>query len=118
MKYKIHQVRLDKLERAIVNFKGHEALDKQVRKRNMDFAENHEMEKLVNESWNAGDYDYVADITADTLNQVFHIGNMDIPREENMHINDKAGMYSVSIGDIIETDEAKHVVASYGFIKI
>ena len=118
MKYKIHQIRLNKLERAIVNEKGHEALDKQVRKRNMDFADDHEIKKLVNESWNAGDYDYVADITADTLNQVFHIGNMDIPREENMHINDIDKMYSVSIGNIIEADGSKWVVASYGFVQI
>jgi hypothetical protein len=118
MKYKIHQIILNKAERAIVNEKGHYALDKQHRKIDMDFADNDEIKKLANESWSAGDYDYVADITADNLDEVYYVGNMDMLREENPQINDIGGMHSVSIGNIIEADGSKWVVAGYGFVQI
>ena len=118
MKYKIHQIRLNELERAIVDQKGHQALTKQIRKLDMEFAEGDVLKKLTHESLKAGDYDYVADITANNLDEVFYIGNMDIPREENAHINDIDDMYSVSMGNIIESDEARYVVASMGFVKI
>jgi hypothetical protein len=116
--FKIYQIRLDKLERQIVNQKGHESLTKQIRKLDMEFADNAKIEKLAKESWNAGDYDYVAIITAGTLQDVFEVGNMDIPREKNPHINDIDKMYSVSVGNIIEADGSKWVVGSYGFVQI
>ena len=55
---------------------------------------------------------HVATITAATLDEVFHIGNMG--PEEN--IDRVAQMRSVSVGDIIEaSDGTKHIVAHVGF---
>ena len=58
-------------------------------------------------------YGHVANITAENLNAVFHIGNMG--PEENIDRFDR--MHSLSVGDIIvdTTDGATHYVDSTGF---
>jgi len=60
-------------------------------------------------------FELVATVEADSLDQVFHYGNM-----KRSKFNVVGEMVSVSVGDIIhnlDTDET-HVVDNYGFIKI
>ena len=62
-------------------------------------------------------YHPVCTILADSLEGVFHTGNMG-PEENIMRLTDR--MHSVSVGDVIvnnETGEA-NMVASMGFIKV
>jgi len=60
-------------------------------------------------------YDLVAEIEAMDLEQAFNIGNIG----PESAITRKAPMNSVSVGDIIMTEEGDmHLVASMGFTKI
>ena len=121
MKYEIYQIQLTKEERNIVNTdpKGHFALDKQVTRISFDMKEGDELVDLVIHGLKRGYYEHKANIKANGLEDVFRIGNQDIPRSDNPNIYDDKGMYSVSIGDlIIDENKNMHVVASYGFTKI
>ena len=60
-------------------------------------------------------YEPVADIEADNLDQVFDIGNIG----PESAITRRAPMHSVSVGDVILSEEGDmHLVASMGFTKI
>jgi hypothetical protein len=117
MKYEVHQLDIPSWVYDEVNAIGHEAtcnkypiwkykLDSSFR----DFAEDG---LTVDE---ACFYKKVCEIDANSLDDVFHIGNMG-PEEKIKRLNK---MHSVSVGDIIVNKETKesHIVAGFGFTKI
>lgn len=68
----------------------------------------------VNEAWEAGDYQHVANIKTELrgLEEVFEIGNIG-PEER---ITRFLPMHSVSVGDVVEDQSGKRfAVQSYGF---
>lgn len=75
------------------------------------------------EAWAASDYTPVCHIKAETLDEVFHIGNAG-PEARIFRISDE--MHSVSVGDVIEVndlvetgEQAKlFIVAACGFTEI
>jgi len=120
MKYEIHQIHLTKEETDIINTdpKGHFALDKQVTRISFDMSEHSEVVKLAKHAIENKYYEHKANIEANSLEGVFRIGNQDMSTDENPNIEDIDGMYSVSVGDLIVSEEGKYVVASMGFAKI
>lgn len=60
-------------------------------------------------------YEIVADIEADNLEEVFAIGNN---MGDEAKITRYAKMHSVSVGDVIRDDENVFLVAMFGFEKI
>ena len=60
-------------------------------------------------------FELVATVEADSLDQVFHYGNM-----QRSKFNVVGEMVSISVGDIIENLETgeTHVVDNIGFVKI
>jgi hypothetical protein len=70
---------------------------------------------LVKIGFSKGYFEHVSNITANSLEGVFEVGN--IGPEEN--IERLAPMHSVSVGDVVEDmDGKRHVVASFGFEEI
>jgi hypothetical protein len=67
---------------------------------------------VAREAMDLGYYNQVALIEADSLEGVFHVGNVG-PEES---ITRLAPMYSVSVGDVVEDEQGvQSVVASFGF---
>ena len=61
---------------------------------------------IASDAWENGFYTHVSNITAENLEDVFHVGNMG--PEEN--IERLSRMYSVSVGDIVEDETGKQSV--------
>lgn len=118
MKYEIHQIQLTDTDYKIMEEVGRFNYEKATTKYDMDLRDKDDLVKNVNVAINKGYYSYVANIEANGLEDVFRIGNQDIPRHENPNIEDINGMYSVSVGDLIVSEEGKYVVASMGFAKV
>ena len=118
MKYKIHQIQMTEAEEKIMEEQGRFSLDKYKAKVDMDFRDKDDLVNNVKEAIHKGYYNYVANIQANGLEDVFRIGNQDIPRSENPNIEDINGMYSVSVGDLVISEEGTYVVASMGFAKV
>jgi len=113
MQYKVYQIQLTDAEIDLINEKGHNAVHKQSLKLDMNFKDN--TGAIAADAFNRGYYTHVANITADTLEGVFHVGNMG--PEEN--IERMSRMHSISIGDIVETaDGEQSVVATFGFKEV
>jgi hypothetical protein len=124
MKYKIFQINLTDDEIDTINAAGdHDAVPKN--KLRLDIMTismlKHEMSfgkpvgHLVKEAFEKGYYEHVSNITADSLEGVFHVGNMG--PEEN--IERFLPMHSLSVGDVVEDAEGvRHMVASFGFEEI
>ena len=114
MKYKLYQIHLTDAEVDKVNAEGHNSVPKHLTKIDMSFAKNDTgslAKKAMDNNW----YTHVSNITADSMEKVFEIGN--IGPEEN--IERLAPMYSVSVGDIVEDEDGnKSVVASFGFKEV
>jgi hypothetical protein len=117
MKYKIFQINLTDEEIDTINAADdHGAVPKNVLRMKIDmpFGEM-DIKPLVAEAFELGYYEHVANITADGLEGVFHVGNMG--PEEN--IQRFLPMHSVSVGDVVEDENGvRHVVASFGFEEI
>ena len=81
--------------------------------RDLYFMDSKEIESISDE------YDFVAAIKAENLDQVFRIGNFVCPEDDEFRAV-IGQMRSVSVGDIVECIETgeTHVVAKYGFEKI
>jgi hypothetical protein len=78
--------------------------------RDMYFMKSHEIEAMSDE------YEFVAAVKANTLDEVFRIGNFVVEEDRNS-IAIMGEMHSISVGDIIQnvyTGET-WVVAPYGF---
>ena len=96
MNYKLYQIHLTEAEHNQVNAEGDISVPKHKLKLDMSF------------------YDNVAELAKEEqgLEGVFEVGN--IGPEANIERLGK--MYSVSVGDVVETPEGvRHVVASIGF---
>ena len=113
MKYQIHQVQLTDAEVDKINAEGHDAVERHAMKLKMSFSE--DAGGIASRMYGHGFYDHVANITADSLEGVFHTGNMG--PEEN--IERLAQMSSVSVGDLVIAENGdKHVVANTGFKEV
>ena len=115
MSYKVYQIQLTDAEIDLINAEGHDAVHKQTLKLNMSFPGKKDTSSVAKQAMELGYYTHVSNITADSLEGVFHVGNMG--PEEN--IERITRMHSVSVGDIVEDSTGKQsVVAAFGFEEI
>lgn len=63
---------------------------------------------------NIDKYVHVADLNVNTLDEAFEVGNIG-PEEKYTRYS---RMHSVSVGDILEMDGIKYVVAIFGFDRL
>lgn len=103
MKYHILQISLTDAEVDLINEKGHNAVARHARHLNVTIGDDFK-DLLIH------DYDHVADIEADSLNEVVGLGNADIDRYNHPQINividnPEQGLASISEGDIIINSE-------------
>ena len=113
MKYKLFQIHLTDAEYNKVNAEGHDSVPKQITKLDMSFSKDTGAlaKKAMNNNW----YTHVSNITADSIEKVFEVGN--IGPEEN--IESLAPMYSVSVGDVVENENGdQFVCASFGWKEV
>ena len=109
MQYKLHQIHLTDAEVDQVNESGHDSVHKQKLKLDMNFGDT---PVVAREAMDLGYYNQVALIEADSLEGVFHVGNVG-PEES---ITRLGRMHSVSVGDVVEDEQGvQSVVASFGF---
>lgn len=117
MKFAVYQIQLTEAQVNTVNETGDFSAVpafKYMTDMRMDFP-GHKIGGLADEAFEAGLYTHVANITADSYEDVFEIGN--IGPEQN--IERLTRMSSVSVGDlIIAEDGSMAVVASCGFTLI
>lgn len=114
MKYAVYQIQLSDAEYDLINAKGHDAVPAQVARLKMTANFNGDrIGQYACEAFSAGYYTHVANITADCFNDVYTIGNIG-PQSSIERISP---MSSVSVGDIIISEEGQMVVvASIGFV--
>jgi hypothetical protein len=111
--YKIYQIQLSDADVDMINDKGHNSVPHHKAKLDMQFSDN--MGSQAKDAFDKGYYTHVANINADGLEDVFHVGNMG--PEENIERLTK--MHSLSVADIVEDPNGvKHVVANSGFAKV
>jgi|TARA_B100000470_G_scaffold175015_1_gene139247 hypothetical protein len=111
MKYKIFQIKLTDAEVDMVNDKGHDSVPKNSMRLDMNLRAN-DTGKIAAKAFKLGYYTHVSNITADSLEGVFHVGNMG-PESSIERISP---MHSLSVGDIVEDEAGKmSVVADWGF---
>jgi len=111
MKYKIFQIKLTDAEVDMVNDKGHDSVPKNSMRLDMNLRAN-DTGILAAKAFKLGYYTHVSNITADSLEGVFHVGNMG-PESSIERISP---MHSLSVGDIVEDETGKmSVVADWGF---
>ena len=74
MNYKVYQSRLTDAEVKKVNAEGHDSVPKQMRRLNLSMVYNKtdaEKVEMVAEAWSAEDFDHVANVTGNCLEDVF-----------------------------------------------
>ena len=114
MKFKLYQIHLTEAEYNKVNAEGHNSVPKHLTKLDMSFAKD-EVGLLAKKAMDNNWYTHVSNITADSMEKVFEIGN--IGPEEN--IERLAPMYSVSVSDVVENEDGKQFVcASIGWQEV
>ena len=110
-KFKLYQIHLTDAEVDLINAEGHDAVHKLSLKLDMNRRKN-DTGLIAADAFRRGYYTHVSNITADTLDGVFQVGNMG-PEDD---IERLAPMYSCSVGDIIEDETGyQKVVANFGF---
>ena len=111
--YKVFQINLTDAEIDTINAAGdHGAVPKNVLRMKINMSFGKPVGHLVKEAFEKGYYEHVSNITADSLEGVFHIGN--VGPEKN--IERFKPMHSLSVGDVIlDKDGMYHMVASFGF---
>jgi len=111
--YKIWQINLTDEEIDTINTSGdHGAVPKNVLRMKIEMSFGKPVGHLVKEAFEKGYYKHVSNITADSLEGVFEIGN--IGPEGN--IQRFAPMHSLSVGDVVLDENGMyHMVASFGF---
>jgi hypothetical protein len=114
--YKVFQINLTDAEVDTINAAGdHGAVPKNVLRMKINMSYGKPVGHLVKEAFEKGYYEHVSNITADSLEGVFHIGN--VGPEEN--IERFKPMHSLSVGDVIQDkDGMYHMVASFGFVAV
>ena len=112
MKYTVHQINLTDAQVDEVNRGGRAAGEYP------DFYQRYlqttmcNSPKAVYAAWHAGDYAPACRIQADSLDDVFEIGNIGPEKR----IERLGVMHSVSVGDVIEDEHGNyHFVAALGF---
>ena len=112
--FKVFQIQLTDSEIDQINAAGdHFAVPKNKVRMGLQF--NDEPQELVNEGFEKGYFDHVSNIIADSLEGVFHVGNVG----PEASIERLAPMHSVSVGDVIEDENGdRHMVASFGFTQV
>jgi hypothetical protein len=112
--FKLYQIHLTDAEVDLINAEGHDAVHKQSLKLDMGLRKN-DTGAVAGDAFRRGYYTHVSNITAESLENVFTVGNMG--PEEN--IERLSRMYSVSVGDIVEDETGKQsVVDSFGFKEV
>lgn len=116
--YKLFQIQLTDQEVDIINeANDHYAVPKNIARIKLGMArKDNDCSELVKDSFDKGYFSHVSNITAYSLEGVFHTGN--IGPEEN--IERLGPMSSVSVGDVIEdtVDGRSWIVANFGFQEI
>jgi len=111
MLFTVHQIRIERSVYDRVNELGHEGAAQQYPEYRAYMDTSFRGSKRYKPEYSKY-YVPVCTIEADSLDGVFHIGNMG-PEEK---ITRLAGMHSVSVGDIIEDEAGKrYMVDSFGF---
>ena len=113
MKFKLYQIHLTEAEYNKVNAEGRDSVPKHIAHLDMSFSEDTGAlaKKAMDNNW----YTHVSNITADSIEGVFKVGN--IGPEEN--IERLAPMYSVSVGDVVENENGdQFVCASFGWKEV
>ena len=115
MRYQVYQIHLTAAERDLVNDMGWEGAVKQSPRvgayMGKMFPESADFRANLDEGY----YEHVANVTANDLENVFHIGNMG-PEEQIERLDQ---MHSISVGDIlVDENGAASVVAGFGFEEI
>ena len=112
--FKLYQIHLTDAEVDLINAEGHDAVHKQSLKLDMGLRKN-DTGAVAGDAFRRRYYTHVSNITAESLENVFTVGNMG--PEEN--IERLSRMYSVSVGDIVEDETGKQsVVANFGFAEV
>jgi len=116
MKFAVYQIQLTDAEVDLINEKGHDAVAKHKAKIDMDFDfRGQKIGGMAVDAFEAGYYTHVANIEANSLNEVFQIGN--IGPEQN--IERLTRMSSISVSNLIIDEEGDtFVVAPIGFVGI
>ena len=110
-KFKLFQIHLTDAEIDLINEEGHDAVHKQSLKLDMNLRKN-DTGMIAADAFNRGYYTHVSNITADSLEGVFHVGNMG----PESSIERLGPMHSLSVGDMVEDEAGKmSVVADWGF---
>ena len=116
--YKLFQIQLTDQEVDIINkANNHNTVPKNIARIKLGMAcKDNDCSMLVKDSFAKNYFSNVANITAATLEGVFHTGN--IGPEEN--IERLKPMHSVSVGDVIEdtVDGRLWIVADFGFQEV
>ena len=116
--FKIFQIHLTDAEVDAINETGdHFAVPKQAARLRLQLGPEtpKAAEDLVNDAFKNGFFEHVANIRADDLEGVFHVGNMG--PEEN--IERFSEMHSVSVGDVILDEDGKMwLTATIGFQEV
>jgi hypothetical protein len=111
MKYKVFQIKLSDAEVDHVNKHGHDSVPKNSARLDMNLRAN-DTGILAADAFRKGYYTHVSNITADSLEGAFHVGNMG----PESSIERLGPMHSLSVGDMVEDDAGKmSVVADWGF---
>ena len=113
MKFKLYQIHLTEAEYNKVNAEGRDSVPKHIAHLDMSFSEDTGAlaKKAMDNNW----YTHVSNITADSIEGVFKVGN--IGPEEN--IERLAPMHSVSVGDVVENENGdQFVCASFGWKEV
>ena len=119
MNYKVYQSRLTDAEVEKVNAEGHDSVPKQMRRLNLSMVYNKtdaEKVEMVAEAWSAEDFDHVANVTGNCLEDVFCATNA--PNMERF-VERLAPMHSLSVGDVVQDDEGRlHLCDTAGFLAL
>ena len=117
--YKVWQVRLSSFEMNCINENGHGAVPKHVRNLNLSMAyDKTEAEKrqMVSEAWFEGDFSHVANVEADSLEEVFMLTN---GQGDQFRVRKLGRMHSLSVGDVVQDDNGKlHLCDNVGFVAV
>lgn len=112
MKYTVWQIQYSEKDIETINNGGFNPRYESRMAMTMDFKDNR-IGSIADDAIMAGHYTHVADITADTPEHCFQIGNIG-PESNIMRIT---RMSSLSVGDVIvDSDGQCLVVANFGFI--
>lgn len=118
MKYSVYQIALSESDIAAVNADQPNAAYKAKRDMQFDF-DGTGIANIAANAWTDGHFGKVCMIEANSMDQVFHIGNVG-PESAIDRGPHNTRMASISAGDIIEEDEtgSRFVVSNFGFQEV